>query len=294
MEANIQKYRAFAAAAEYRSFTKAADVLNYTQSTISKMIADLEHDMQLTLVNRNRSGLELTSDGQALLPQIYRMLAAYDDVGSLADKLAGCAFGKIRIGTFSSVATFLIPQIVDRFHRDYPNVEFELLLGDYDEITRWIAEGRVDCGFLRSPIPKEFAYESVESDELVAVVPEDHLLAKQKELDPKQLESYPFLLLERGGRTEVSEFLEEHELHPQVLLTTWEDYAIMDLVERGFGISILHSLSLTRIPYRIKAVPFTSHPGREICLAFRDRRTLSAAAAKFLEYLSWQEKTPLL
>lgn len=62
-------------------------------------------------------------------------------------ELNGIQSGLIRIGTFSSVATHWLPNIIKEFQKDYPNIDYELLLGDYTEIEEWIIEGRVDCGF---------------------------------------------------------------------------------------------------------------------------------------------------
>ena len=72
------------------------------------------------------------------------------------DELNGLQSGLIRIGTFSSVATHWRPNIIEEFQKDYPNIDYELLLGDYTEIENWISEGRVDCGFLRLLTRSEF------------------------------------------------------------------------------------------------------------------------------------------
>lgn len=148
---NIQKYFAFVKTVEYGSFTKAAEILNYSQSGISRMINDLETDWKVSLLERDRSGIRLTSDGVTLLPFVRKICDDYQALQSKIDELNGLESGLIRIGTFSSVATHWLPNIISRFQRDYPNIEYELLLGDYDEIEKWISEGRVDCGFLRIP-----------------------------------------------------------------------------------------------------------------------------------------------
>ncbi len=70
MEMNIQKYLSFVKTVEYGSFTKAAEMLNYTQSGISRMIADLEKEWNVTLLERGKSGVKLTSDGMKLLPYV--------------------------------------------------------------------------------------------------------------------------------------------------------------------------------------------------------------------------------
>ena len=151
MDMNIQKYLAFVKTVEYGSFTKAAERLNYSQSGISRMINDLEKEWKISLLERSRAGVRLTSDGLALLPYTKSVCAEYEKLQTQIDEINGLQLGIIRIGTFSSVATHLLPNIIKRFQTDYPNIDYELLLGDYTEIENWILEGRVDCGFLRLP-----------------------------------------------------------------------------------------------------------------------------------------------
>ncbi|WP_277902645.1 LysR family transcriptional regulator, partial [Enterococcus lactis] len=70
MDMNIQKYIAFLKTVELKSFTKAAEALNYSQSGISRMINDLEDEWGVTLLERNRTGLRLTSDGINIYPYV--------------------------------------------------------------------------------------------------------------------------------------------------------------------------------------------------------------------------------
>ena len=146
MDMNILKYMAFIKTVEYGSFTKAGELLNYSQSGISRMINDLEKEWNITLLERNRSGVKLTSDGSRLLPYAQSLCDEYQKLQMQVDDLHGVQSGIIRIGTFSSVATHWLPNIIKAFQKDYPGIDYELLLGDYTEIEEWIAEGRVDCG----------------------------------------------------------------------------------------------------------------------------------------------------
>lgn len=150
---NIQKYMAFVKTVEYGSFTRAAEILNYSQSGISRMINDLEKEWKVILLERGKSGVKLTSDGMKLLPYAKNVCMEYDKLQMEVDELNGLQSGLIRIGTFSSVATHWLPNIIRNFQQTYPGIDYELLLGDYTEIEEWIADGRVDCGFLRLPAP---------------------------------------------------------------------------------------------------------------------------------------------
>ena len=184
MDANIQKYQAFVETVRTGSFTRAARSLSYTQSGVSRMIADLERDWGMTLLERSRAGVTLTSEGRAVLPFVEGVCGDYRRLESQIDDLNGLAAGSIRIGTFSSVATLILPKVIGRFQKDYPAIEYELLMGDYTEIDGWVASGRVDFGFLpRVPRYSGLAERVVERDELMAVLPVGHRLAGPRRKD---------------------------------------------------------------------------------------------------------------
>ena len=290
MDLNILKYRAFVKTVEYGSFTKAAEILNYSQSGISRMIHDLEKEWKITLLERNRAGVKLTSDGYRLLPYAKSLCEEYQKLQMQVDDLHNVQSGIIRIGTFSSVATHWLPNIIKAFQKDYPGIDYELLLGDYSEIEEWIAQGRVDCGFLRLPTNPDFETIHLERDQLMAILPEDHPLAKCDRVPIAALCQEPFMLLEKGAKAEVTEVFERNHLTPRVHFTTWDDYAIMSMVESGLGLSILPQLILKRIPYHIVATELDVPAYRDIALALRDRKTASLAVKRFLDYLEYRRQ----
>lgn len=286
----IQKYIAFVKAVEYGSFTKAAEALNYTQSGISRMINDLETEWCVSLLERGRAGISLTSDGLKLLPQLKRICNEHDILVRQIKDLHDMRSGLIRVGTFSSVATHWLPNMIKAFRKDYPRIDFELLLGDYTEIESWIIEGRVDFGFLRLPTKAELETIFLEQDRLLAVLPQDHPFANCDKLPINELSNSPFMLLEKGAKAEISNYFQENDILPQVNFTTWDDYAIMSMVESGLGISILPELILQRIPYQIIAKELEVPAFRNIGIAMRESKSLSFAAKEFLEYLKYRKR----
>lgn len=288
MDMSIQKYRAFVKTVECGSFTKAAELLNYSQSGISRMIHDLEKEWNVVLLERSKSGVRLTSSGQKLLPHAENVCREYEKLQSEVDELKGLKSGLIRIGTFSSVATHWLPNIIREFQKDYPNIDYELLLGDYTEIEEWIQEGRVDCGFLRLPTKTELDTVFLEQDRLLVVLPEEHPLAELEKIPVSELCGEPFMLLEKGAKAEVSEIFERSNLTPTVHFTTWDDYAIMAMVEGGLGISVLPELILNRIPYKIITRELEIPAYRNIGLAMRNRKSAALAVQRFLEYLQYR------
>ena len=288
LELNIQKHMAFVKTVECGSFTKAAEILNYSQSGISRMIHDLEKEWGVLLLERGRSGVRLTSDGMKLLPFAKSVCEEYQNLQIQIDKLNGLQSGLIRIGTFSSAATHWLPKIIREFQRDYPDIDYELLLGDYTEIENWIAEGRVDCGFIRLPSLPDFETVFLEQDKLLVVLPEDHPLADCEYFPVRALCEDPFMLLEKGAKAEVSGIFERCGITPKVRFTTWDDYAIMSMVESGLGISILPQLVLQRVPYRIVAKELEIPAYRKIGLAMREKKSAPLAVKRFLDYIDFR------
>lgn len=285
---SIQKYMAFLKTVEYGSLTKAANALDYTQSGISHMINDLEQEWGITLLERKRSGVRITSDGVKILPYVQDVCNYHQKLMTELKELHGLNSGLIRIGTFSSVATHWLPNIIKTFKKDYPKIEFELLLGDYTEIESWIAEGRVDCGFLRLPTKLDLESIFLENDRLLVILPENHPMAQEEYFPISGLVDEPFMLLEKGAKAEISKIFETHGITPNICFTTWDDYAIMAMVEKGLGISILPELILKRTPYKIITKELESAAYRKIGLVMKDSKTASLAVKCFLEYLHYR------
>lgn len=252
------------------------------------MISDLEKEWKVTLLERGRNGVNLTPDGLTLLPFAKSVCIEYEKLQMQVDEMNGLQTGLIRIGTFSSVATHWLPKIIQAFQNIYPYIDYELLLGDYSEIENWILEGRVDCGFLRLPVHYDLETIFLEQDKLLAILPENHPLASYEKFPVKALGDSPFILLEKGTKSDISEILDKWKITPNIHFTTWDDYAIMSMVESGLGISILPELILERAPYRVVSKELEVPAYRKICLAMRKKQSASLAVRRFIEYLPYR------
>lgn len=146
IDGNLQKYMAFVKTVELGSFSRAAEALDYSQSGISRMIHDLEKEWNLILLERDRNGVRLTSDGLRLLPYAENLCRASFDLEQQVSEVKGLEQGIVRIAAFSSVASNWLPSVIQSFQKDYPGIDYEILLGDYGEIEDWVYSGRVDCG----------------------------------------------------------------------------------------------------------------------------------------------------
>ena len=111
MDNPLLKYLAFVRTVERGSFTKAAQELNYAQSSVSKMIADLEREWGVSLLERSRAGICLTSEGKEILPYVRALLNDQQQLEDALHRMKGVQTGMVRIGTFASVAIHWLPNI---------------------------------------------------------------------------------------------------------------------------------------------------------------------------------------
>ena len=97
------------------------------------------------------------------------------------------------------------------------------------------------------------------------------------------------MLLEKGAKAEISEVFERNGYVPNVHFTTWDDYAVMSMVESGLGVSILPKLILKRVPYEILEKTLDVPAYREIGFAVKNMENASLAVKRFVEYLKYRE-----
>ena len=200
----MNRYIAFLKVFERNSFSDAARDLGYTQSAVSQMIKSLEEELGVTLLVRSRSGVTLTYEGRHLLPYIRDTVNAYRMLQSQAAGFSGLEQGTIRLGTFTSVSSYLLPPAMERFRRLHSGIRFELYQGLYYEIEDWVREGVVDFGFTDMLRTTPFPCEPIYQDTMLAVLPEGHPLGENIFIQVDELAAEPFILpeavLRRSGR----------------------------------------------------------------------------------------------
>ncbi len=286
MEPSILKYQAFVETARLGSLSAAADMLGYSQSGVSRMVGDLEREWDVRLFQRGRKGILLTPDGERILPLAQELCGTFHNLEERVGEVRGLETGSVRIGTFSSITTYVLPQALGRLQQRHPYINYELLLGDWGEITRWVSSGRVDVGFMPFDPKAGLTAIPLLRDELVAVMPEGHQLAEKSRITLEELAGEPFLMLERGTEGLVPKLFSTAGLSPDVWIRTWDDYAIMALAEAGLGVSVLPALILSRCPFKIVQRPLEPRRWRTIYAVYKSRDALSRASREFLEVVT--------
>ncbi len=260
---------AFDAVARHRSFSAAAEELGYTQSAVSQQIADLERIARTRVFDRfpGPRPVELTEAGRVLLAHARPVLARMEAVRVDLDALARGAVGDLRIGTFQSAATNLLPSLL---------------------VDGQVERGALDLAFTHPPIPDgvPLEYTDLLSDPYVLVIGRGHPFAGRSALTKLESLGEIDLVGYRVCRAnaEVERFMRSRGVEPRVVFRAEDNHLLQGLVAQGIGAAIMPILAIDRSRGDIVLVDVADMiPRRRIGLVWHRDRHQTPAAKAFIQ-----------
>jgi DNA-binding transcriptional LysR family regulator len=220
-------------------------LLHLSQPALSLQIKSLEDELGLELLKRNRQGTILTEAGRVFRDSAAIALEHLETATRKAQWASSGKLGRIRIGFISTGIHEIVPNLMWRFHKLYPEVEFSLRNVLTSEQVEKIQHGALDVGFLRLPVGQIDGVEitTVHSEPLVAVVPLNHDLARAKEVRLQDLRGEKFVMYERSYAPGFHDFLigilSRAGVVPDVCQTAGEMSTLISLVHSGVGVALL-------------------------------------------------------
>lgn len=242
--------KTFLTVAKTRSFSTAAKELNITQGAVSHHIAALESAFDAKLFKRTANGVEVTDAGAILVETAEKILAEVEStkakISATKQKLAG----NIRINASTIPGEHIIPSLIAKFQKKYPDVKFKIKAEDSVDSLLNLQAGNADfaaVGTIKGYNEKLDAVELGE-EELVLLVPLDHELAGQKSVKLTQILKYPYINREEtsGTRKEIERMIEDSGIPVSKLKTTMElasTESVITAVSEGQGVGIISSIA---------------------------------------------------
>lgn len=205
MEIRVLKY--FLAVAKEGSITKAANYLHLTQPTLSRQLQDLERELGQKLLIRGQHNVTLTSEGHTLRQRAEEIIDMVDkteqEFRSIRDVIAGTVY----IGSGESHTIRLITDIIKDVQTEYPEIKFDLVSGNAQDITEKLDKGLLDFAVLIEPIDiSKYDYLTLpEKDRWGVVMKKDSPLAKKKSITYKDLKDLPLIFSKQVERQNPSD-----------------------------------------------------------------------------------------
>ena len=282
----IHQLRYFVAVADEGSFSRAAAKVRVAQPSLSQQIRKLEAEVGQPLFDRLPRSVVLTEAGRCLIDYARQILASIGDARRSIDELKDEVSGRLAVGAIPTIAPYILPELVGKFQKHYPEVSLEIVEDVTDGITRRVEAGELDVALAstcqQSPTLRR---ESVGNEPLLALVPEGHPLAKKTLVELDDLKSQRFLLLHEMHclSQQVHHLLESRRLRPEIALAGSQLGTIANMVAAEIGVSIVPQMMVKhRATSGCVSLPFAPPvPERELNLLYNPLRFQSKAAAAF-------------
>ncbi|PSW22087.1 LysR family transcriptional regulator [Photobacterium sanctipauli] len=230
------------------SASAAALQLGISQSGVSRLLAQLEQELDLALFEREKGRLVIKPENKNLLTHALKTLEQLEHLYEEAEEIKNGYLSKetIKIAVPYTFSSSLIPQLILRLREDYPYLLVELITGSYSFIEECVESGRADIGFTRIYNNPRFSYSPVASGASICVLPKSHPLAEQHTINANHLNNEPLILLGKksGSRKDIDSFFQRHKITPNIIVEAHSVDVACELVSAEVGISIVNSVLL--------------------------------------------------
>jgi len=242
MKTHLLRY--FVVLAEERHFGRAAQRLCITQPPLSTALKTLEEDLGVVLVERDAKHVTLTPAGDAFLLEARKVLAQMQRAADVVRSVAQGAEGRLDVGITGSMVYRNVPQYCNAFQLRRQQVELCMHEMSTGEQLRALASGDIDVGFLNIGYPPdELELLPLESETLVACLPQSHALAGDADLDLQQLAHEDFVMFARdvspANYDNVIACMHQAGIHPRTTHAARQWLTVVALVSTGCGVALV-------------------------------------------------------
>ena len=279
-----KKLEALLMAVDLGSFTKAAEVLGYTQSGLTHMMNSLEKEVGFTLLERGRSGVRLTEEGERIAPAVREFLQANARLDSVIEQVASSRTEIIRVSAYASIAMHWLPGIIQRFREECPDVDVDIRMADHVDVPyELLAQGKMDA-ILVSP-QDEGQYERVHlaDDPMFAVLPRDFDTQGMTAFPLAAFEARDFIMPSQGFDKDIMRIFNRIGVKPHILPTWVDDPTVISMVSHGLGVSMMTELTVRGRTDGVKLLPVEPASSRELGLAVRSLDAASDGLRHFID-----------
>lgn len=244
MSVSIKKLQLFEATARLGKLTKAASELSLSQSAASQALKELEESLGYPLFDRIGRDLLITENGLKSLPKVRQITDLLDSL-QLAN--LNTMSGVLRIVASATIATYLLPKLIAKFLKIYPEVAPEIHIGNTQMVINYLDKGKASIGLIEGPaVHKQLQITPWQQDELQLFCSPNHPLATTAVISLEQLQQHPWVLREHGSGTRAifDAAIEQAGAQINLAIELTRQGAIKESVKAGLGLGCLSQLTI--------------------------------------------------
>ena len=283
---DIKKCKIFVLTTETENISKTADLTGYTQSAISHMLKSMEKETGIDLFVRDRYGVHPTPVARELLPHINALLNENEKVEQFIYDLHGLEVGSLTIGTFSSIALHLLPDILQQVAASHPNIAISIREGGSDDMEHWTANNEVDFCLYSKNQNSPLQFFPLMEDPIMAILPPDFpLLQNQTSVPIRIFDKRPFIISQAGIEYDVHRAINEAGITPNVRFSSKDDKTILARVQRGLGAALLPRLTTEDAPEGVQVLPLDPERSRTLGIGIKNTKNAAPIVKLFIRYI---------
>jgi len=249
---NINQLRAFVSIVEKGTFSAAARAMGVSQPAVSLQIQSLEEYVGVDLLDRRTKKVQLTEAGKLFYPTALQIVSQIDNVQHQLEELGESVKGRLSVGGSTIPGEYVLPKLLGRFRKQYPEVTVTLKIGDTSEIAEQVISGELQVGLIGAKFGAgQLNARPFLHDELVFIVPVDHELAQKRAVTLADLSEVEFIIRERGSGTRqtIENYLTKHGLSLDefnIVMELGSSEAVVNAVSAGLGTSFVSKWAAER------------------------------------------------
>lgn len=213
----LKQLKAFLVLARTLNYANAADELFLSQSALSLSIKSLEEELGGKLFKRNTRRVDLTHEGQSLIPYAKKLLANWEDMEKDVKQRFKLNRGTLNIASMPYATHAVLPAVMHNFSENHPNISFSIHDVSNEKIIENVQQGIFEIGICFEPqLSHQLTFQPLFNEDFLALVPKAHLLSQQDKVTWKELCSHPFITLQHPSI--IRHIIEQNCLHNQMIL----------------------------------------------------------------------------
>lgn len=287
MRINLRQIEAFRYVYQTGSMTTAGELMGVSQPAVSRLIRDLEAEIDFPLFERTRRGLAPTADAAELFREVQRSFHGLDRLGRIAQDLRQRRVGDLRVVSTVAMSFYFLPNVIRRFRAAWPEVKIALHSCPSPEIVEGVATQQFDVGLGIAPAaPPGVTALPMPKLETVCVLPEGHPLATRDAIRPEDLDGEPLLVISDYSTTQrkILQSLEAAGIRRDIVMESTYSAPICDLVGQNAGVAILEPVTARAYLGRgVAIVPYVPPITLDMSFMHASGRPMSDRAAAFYE-----------
>jgi len=285
---DFDQLETFQEVARLSSFSRAAEKRFRTQPAISSQIRALEEEVGARLLDRSGGKVSLTAPGKIFLKYVEDTLDARKAIFTAIAETERVPRGEIIVGANEGTCLHILPEVFAQFKKQYPDVAVNIKRADYAKILESVIDNSVDFGVVSLPVTdNRLTVVLIHRDELVAIAPPSHPLAKLKSATVAEAAKYPLVLPKAGHTRDALENLfHERKLKPSYAMELDSSELLKRFVAADVGIGFIarsNVLEDVRAEVLVAVAISDAQVRRDLALVFRKDKALSRAALAFID-----------